>query len=778
MPESEQVIDPVTENKAIVAAYRRLLRAIREHIPQTRKSLGTLRQAFNIARKAHEDQRRQSGEAYIFHPLKVAEYVLTEIKLYDYKAVIAALLHDVIEDNEDYTYDRIKAKFGVEIADIVLSLTKIKQSSKANFRDNRSQNNQIIPDDRRFQNSQVGFEVKDSELSGVNQILLLESIVKDPRIILIKFADRLHNIRTIGNVSKLKKQRILAETKLFYIALAYRLGLYRIKSEFEDIAFENLNKPEFKRLKIYITKTFPQENLILTTFKAELHELLKPLNLQELEIIGRFKNVYSAYAKTQRRNIKVEDIYDFYGIRIIFKADTETEKDLCNRIFETINRHYNDNIRHRHWLDGRDNGYQAIHTTVLFQNHWIEIQIRSHRMHDFAENGLAAHWNYKNIRLGSHDDTNKNMNRWFDNIRRIIKNRGQNEDWNQFATRISKDFFGETITVYTLDNQKIVLPKKATVLDCAFYIDEARALKFIAAKVNHTIKGADARLKHGDFIKILDSDSVEVKSSWLNNVFTEKAIQAIKAHLETQRTKVIQLGREKLQQVLKIHNLPTESGFITHFYKHNFEKEADFLFDLGSRDELPSLNFELNSTPAARQDPSRDQDSTFLVNPQEINLIANCCKPLLGDEIVGIKGNRADEELKIHRINCTAIETILANRKEQLVKAKWQKIAGISETCIGIKGVERRGLIQELTQVINSFNSRAVKIYSLFISLDKSETCFSAILNVRVQNSQTLGSVVNKIKTIEGIDSAARIEDEEHFETQEQFRRELSLMNF
>ena len=713
------------ENKAIVAAYRRLLRVVHKHIPQTRKALRLLRQAFEVAMKAHHNQRRQSGEAYIFHPLKVAEYVLTEIKLYDYQAVIAAILHDVIEDNEEFTYDYIEKKFGAEIADIVLSLTKIKQKSKANFRDNRPLNNQTDIANKRLQNSQVDLRIKGAELGGVNQILLLESIIKDPRIILIKFADRLHNIRHIENLSKLKKQRIFAETKLFYIALAYRLGLYRIKSEFEEITFKHLNPQEYKSIGTYINTKFPRRNQTLDAFTDALYKLLAPLKLTQLEITGRFKNTYSAYLKTKRRGIDVAEIYDFYGVRIVFNASVETEKQLCNTVFETINNCYSDNIRHRHWLDGRTNGYQSIHTTVLFENNWIEVQIRSRRMHEFAENGLAAHWNYKNINLKAYDFVNANMDRWFDNISQIIKkDKRQHEDWNQVAARLSKDLFGETITVYTLDNKRIVLPKKATVLDCAFHIDEARALKFIAAKVNYTMKGAEVRLKHGDFIQILDSESVEVKASWLNNVFTEKATQAIKAHLETQRVKVIQVGRKKLQRVLEIHNLPAESSFIAHFYRHNFESEADFLFDLGSKDEIPTLNFELNPTATPDQNRSQNQDNTFLVNPQEINLLANCCKPLLGDDIVAIKALETHEELKIHRINCGSIQTVLATCKERIIKAKWQKVAGVNEACIGIKGLERRGLIQDLTKIINSFDPASVKIYSLFISLDQSEISF------------------------------------------------------
>ncbi len=757
------------ENKRIIIAYKRLLKTVNETIGVQPKE-NILRKAFEVAVDAHKNQRRKSGEPYILHPIEVARLILSEMKLHDFTSVIAALLHDVVEDNEDYTIEYINKHFGPEIAQMVSSLTKIKRLSRNAFSQLRSRN--------------VDMNLTRADLTGGNQLLLLKTIVQDPRIILIKFADRLHNMRTIQQLNDLKRKRIIAETEIFYIALAYRLGLYKVKSELEDIAFHYSYPDEYAHIENSLKTKFKHQESFIEEFKKEFKNILESLNLRNIEITGRLKNIYSIYKKIKRKKVSINEIYDYYAIRIVFDCKQEEEINLCTQIFKIINNTYkNSKKRHRNWLvETRSNNYQAIHTTIFHKEakNWIEVQIRTKRMHEMAEYGLAAHWNYKNVKLyppnlasAFSDDK---LEKWFEHIRKALTDKDYGDkNWNEISARLSKDFFGVTITVFTAQGQQQVLPKDATVLDFAFHVNKDKALKCLAAKVNYEIKEKGYPLKNGDIVEFLDSDSVQVDQDWLILVTTDKAKYLISKHLDIVRQKMIVNGKDILKKILEENKLPYNEKLIKHFYQNVYDNEEDFLCDLGMK-KVPDLSFELglNDTlkPKIIDEKPNEQGDIIFIGGQDKKRLADCCKPLLGDDIVGIRRNiTSKDNLEVHRTTCLSVKNVLGMHKNALVKVKWQKADGVNETCIYIHGLEKKGLIGNIAQKLNyesNFN-----INGLFISLDKSGAYFSAILSVDVQNAKILERILREIKTVEGVREARRIEDEYHFKMKKDFSGKL-----
>ena len=729
------------EKKEILRNYRGLLRVLKLKLKPGDKEL--LRTAFEMAAKAHETMRRKSGEPYILHPIAVAKICVEEIGL-GIRSTICALLHDTVEDT-DITLDDIQREFGVEVSKIVDGLTKI-----SNVMDTNST----------------------QQAENFKKILL--TLTDDPRVILIKLADRLHNMRTLESMKREKQLKISSETIYVYAPLAHRMGLYTIKTELEDLAMKYMEPDTYRYIAQKLTDTKRERTKYINDFVRPLKEKLEKANL-DFEIFGRPKSIHSIWNKMKKKGVSFEEVYDLFAIRILVNSPLEKEKEDCWKVYSIITDEYNPSPeRLRDWLSNpKSNGYEALHTTVMGSHgRWVEVQIRTQRMNEIAEKGLAAHWKYKE---GKDDESR--FDKWFHQIREALSNQDSNSI--EFLQDFKTSFLAEEIYVYTPKGEVKMLPIGASALDFAFGVHTAVGSRCIGAKVNHKLVPISHKLRSGDQIEIITSAKQKPNIEWLNFVVTSKAKSKIKDTLKEEKRKTAEEGRYTLQRKLEgmgaamSHNNLDE---LTSFYKVN--SSLDLLYDIAIKKiDLKELKeFTLHGDKLLPPKPVKHvveeksgkeiatrhfdkKDAELIIFGESSDRIqytlANCCKPIPGDDVFGFV--TTGEGLKIHRTNCPNAARLLANYGHRVVKTKWAKNKEISFlTGLKIIGLDDVGVIHKITNLI----SGELKFNISAMTIEAKEGIFEGNVKIFVHDKEELDELVDRLVSMSGIERVDRYDTE------------------
>ena len=733
-------LDEEQEKKEIVRKYRALSRALRPKIKKGDKEL--LRTAFEMAANAHKTMRRKSGEPYIFHPIAVAMICVEEIGL-GVRSTICALLHDTVEDT-DITLDDIKSEFGNEIAKIVDGLTKISSVMDTN---------------------------SSQQAENFKKILL--TLTDDPRVILIKLADRLHNMRTLDSMKQEKQLKISSETIWVYAPLAHRMGLYNIKTELEDLSMKYLEADTYKEIAKKLAETKRERTKYINEFIRPLKEKLANTGF-EFEIYGRPKSIHSIWNKIKKKGVSFEEVYDLFAIRVILDASIEKEKEECWKVYSLITDEYLPSPeRLRDWLSNpKSNGYEALHTTVMGpQGKWVEVQIRTKRMNEIAEKGLAAHFKYKE---GSQNEDR--FDKWFMQIREALGN--QDEGGIDFLQDFKTSFLAEEIYVYTPKGDVKMLPTNSSALDFAFFIHTAIGSKCIGAKVNHKLVPISHKLRSGDQIEIITSSKQKPSEDWLNNVVTAKAKNSIKDALREEKKTIAEEGKYTLQRKFEgigaVYN-PYNIDQVMNYYKLN--SQLDLLYKIATKTiDLKELKlFQVVGDKIEAPKPimvptehSQDQNIQKQIPKKDSELIifgessdqikytlAKCCNPIPGDDVFGFVST--GKGLIIHRTTCPNATQLLANYGHRVVKTKWAKNKEISFlTGLSIIGLDDVGVVNKITNII----SGELKINIAALTIESKEGLFEGTIKVFVHDKEELEELVDRIKSLNGIQQVNRFDAE------------------
>lgn len=734
------------EKKLILREYRALLRALKQRIKKGDKAL--IRRAFEMSADAHKDMRRKSGEPYILHPIAVARIVVEEISL-GVTSAISALLHDVVEDTE-LTLDDMQHEFGLTVAKIIDGLTKI-----ANVVDGNAE----------------------TSIQAENFRKILLALAEDPRVILIKLADRLHNMRTLGSMSRDKQLKICSETTYIYAPLAHRLGLYEIKSELEDLALKYTQPEAYGSIARGLRETKRERTKYINEFIRPIKEELSRNNFN-FDIYGRPKSINSIWNKIRTKHVSFEEVYDLFAIRIVLDSEYEKEKEDCWKVYSIITNFYKPSPdRLRDWVSvPKGNGYEALHTTVMGPGgRWVEVQIKTERMNAIAEKGLAAHWKYKEGTPRPHENK---LDAWLQHLREILNN--PDTDTLDFMQDFKLDLFTEEIYVYTPKGDMRVLPKGATALDFAFDIHSELGARCIGAKVNYKLVPLSHPLKSGDQVEVISSTKQKPGEDWLSFVITAKAKSRIKYYLKEQKRKIGDDGKEILQRKLSHMGLPLSPHNLNELCLH-FKKPSplDLYYaiavgniDLKELKEL-SVNGDKLSPPVKQQDirtaivtndeiqkqkPAKGTELVIFGETSDKILykLAQCCQPIPGDDVFGFI--TAGEGLKIHRSDCPNAARLLSHYGHRVVKTKWAKNKEISFLSgVRITGLDDVGVIKKITNII----SDTLNMNMRSISIDSHEGIFEGTIMVYVHDREEFDYLCDQLASLNGINTVERIETTE-----------------
>jgi GTP pyrophosphokinase len=733
-------LDEEQEKKEIVRHYRALLRALREKLKKGDKEL--LRTAFEMAADAHKTMRRKSGEPYVLHPLAVAMICVEEIGL-GVRSTICALLHDTVEDT-NIALDDIKSEFGNEIAKIVDGLTKISTVMDTN---------------------------SSQQAENFKKILL--TLTDDPRVILIKLADRLHNMRTLDAMKQEKQLKIASETIWVYAPLAHRMGLYNVKTELEDLSMKYMEPAIYKEIAKKLAETKRERTKYINEFIRPLKEKLTAAEF-DFEIQGRPKSIHSIWNKIKKKEVSFEEVYDLFAIRVILNADLDKEKEDCWKVYSMITDEYSPSPeRLRDWLSNpKSNGYEALHTTVMGpQGKWVEVQIRTKRMNEIAEKGLAAHFKYKE---GSQNEDR--FDKWFVQIREALGN--QQDEGIDFLQDFKTSFLAEEIYVYTPKGEVKMLPINSSALDFAFYIHTAIGSKCIGAKVNHKLVPISHKLRSGDQIEIITSNKQKPSEDWLSSVVTAKAKNSIKDALREEKKIIAEEGKYSLQRKLEgIGALYNTYNIDQIMFYYKLSSHLDLLFKIatktidlkelklfqviGDKIEAPkpvNLSPEINLENPALKAASK-KDSELIIFGESSDKIkytlGKCCNPIPGDDVFGFVST--GKGLIIHRNNCPNATQLLANYGHRVVKTKWAKNKEISFlTGLSIIGLDDVGVVNKITNII----SGELKINIAALTIESTEGLFKGTIKVYVHDKDELEELVTRIKSLNGIQQVIRFDTE------------------
>ena len=727
------------ENKEISARYKDLISNTYRTLDEENNKL--IRKAFDIALDAHKDQRRKTGEPYIFHPIAVAKIVAEEIGL-GATSIACALLHDVIEDSE-YTYDDIKKIFGEKIATIVNGLTKISVMTNQNI-----------------------------SIQSENYRKLLLTLSEDFRVILIKIADRLHNMRTLESMAPDKQKKIASETVYIYAPLAHRLGLYNIKSELEDLSLKYNNPDVYKEITQKLELEKEQREKYVEEFKKEVTEQLVSEGLN-VSIKGRAKAISSIYRKMLKQGVTFEEVFDNYAIRIIYRSDVKNEKFLAWKIYSIVTDLYHSNPqRMRDWItQPRATGYESLHLTVLGPDKkWIEVQIRSERMDDIAQKGVAAHYKYKEGFKGTSDD--RNFEKWVTEIREVLENQSSLSA-TDFMDNIKLNLYSKEVFIFTPKGEIKILPRGSSALDFAFSVHSDLGMKCLGAKVNGKLVPISYELQNGDMVDILSSQNQKPKADWLDFVVTSKAKSKIKHFLNSEKSSLVIEGKETLQRKLrhaKLNFNDEEINKMQKFFELKTSQELFLGFQDGSLDAssirkyIESKNVINNLLNRFRKSPTKN--TTFEdKNEENLDLIifgkdeeklnysfAKCCTVLPGDKIFGFI--TISEGIKVHNDSCPNAINLRAQYDYRVIPAKWVNEESFKNRIkIEIEGLDRLGMINDITQVIS--NSMNLDMKSMTIA--SNDGIFTGAINLEVKNRSQLEETFKKLKAIKGISKIKRI---------------------
>ncbi|PVY41635.1 RelA/SpoT family protein [Pontibacter virosus] len=729
------MIDPEAERKEILRHYRRLLKHAKPFLKDNDAKI--IKKAFNTSVEAHKDMRRKSGEPYILHPLAVAQIAVEEIGL-GTTSIVAALLHDVVEDT-DMEVDEVEREFGPSVARIIEGLTKI---------------------------SGV-FDYGTSQQAENFRKMLL-TLSDDVRVILIKLADRLHNMRTLDSMPRHKQLKIASETMYLYAPLAHRLGLYAIKSELEDLYLKYTDTDTYKDISTKIRQTRSARGKFIKDFISPIEEELRRHGFK-FNIKGRPKSIYSILKKIKKQNITFEEIYDLFAIRITLDVPLEHEKAACWQVYSIITDFYQPNPdRLRDWVNTpKANGYESLHTTVMSKSgQWVEVQIRTKRMDEIAERGYAAHWKYKSD--GSGGESGLEM--WINKVRDMLENNTANA--LEFMDEFRKNLFVEEVFVFTPKGELLILPDRATALDFAFEIHSEIGLHCLGAKVNQKLVPLSFRLRNGDQVEILTSQKQKPNEEWLDYVVTSKARSRIKEYLREDRKNKSEQGKAMLERRLVYLKVPETQGNLNKlmaFFNVPSVQDLHYRIATGHIDiknikevifsaqaergasmlEPKSFDREVQKIRGVTSDMLVIGENTFNMNYK----VATCCNPIPGDEVFGFESE--EDGIEIHRTNCKKGIELMSNYGNRIIKAKWtdQKelafLAGIR-----IKGTDRVGLVNDLTRIIS--NSLRVNMRS--ITIDSHDGIFEGNIMVFVNDTGHLDKLIQRMGKVTGVLTVERFD--------------------
>jgi guanosine-3',5'-bis(diphosphate) 3'-pyrophosphohydrolase len=726
------------EKKLILREYRALLRALKAKLKPGDRRL--IRIAFEMAVEAHKTMRRKSGEPYILHPIAVARICAEEIGL-GVRSTICSLLHDTVEDT-DISLEDVEREFGNEIARIVDGLTKISNVIDVNA---------------------------SQQAENFKKILL--TLTDDPRVILIKLADRLHNMRTLDHMKADKQLKISSETVYVYAPLAHRMGLYNIKTEMEDLAMKYLEPDSYKEIARKLAETKKERTRYINEFIKPLKDKLDKAELK-FEIYGRPKHIHSIQNKMKKKGVSFEEVYDLFAIRIILNSAPENEKSDCWKVYSIITDEYTPAPeRLRDWLSNpKSNGYEALHTTVMGpQGKWVEVQIRTKRMNEIAEKGLAAHWKYKE---GSSDENR--FDKWFQQIREVIGN--QDTDSVDFLQDFKTSFLAEEIYVYTPKGDVKMLPVGSTALDFAFSIHSAIGSKTIGAKVNHKLVPISHKLRSGDQVEIITSNKQKPNEDWLNFVVTSKAKGRIRDALKEEKRKIAEEGKHIVQKKVEAMGAAFNQHNIDELWSYYKLSSALDLFyqvaikniDLKELKDFKVFGDKIDpSKPVRVQEikvdgihaPLAKKDAELIIFGESSDKIvynlANCCKPIPGDDVFGFV--TTGKGLTIHRTNCPNAAKLMANFGHRIVKTKWAKNKEISFlTGLKIVGLDDVGVVNKITSLI----SGELRINIAALTIEAKEGVFEGNIKLYVHDKEELDELVSRLLALPGIEKVDRYDTE------------------
>jgi len=736
--------DTEIENKEIVKRYRNLLRVWNSKVPADRK---LVRRAFDLATDAHKDMRRQSGEPYIYHPIEVATIVAGEIGL-GTTSIVSALLHDVVEDT-NYHLDDIRFHFGDKVAQIIDGLTKIEE---------------II--DKPSPSPQA---------ENFRKILL--TLTQDVRVILVKLADRLHNMRTLEALPKDRQLKIASETSYLFAPLAHRLGLFAIKSELEDLSLRATEPEIYHSLQQKLEASKADRLRFTNKFIYPIKRDLRSKGIK-FQIFAREKSIFSIWQKMKNKEIPFEEVYDLFAVRIVLDLPLELEKSECWKVYSIITDHYRPNHnRLRDWISiPKANGYEALHTTVMSHTgRWVEVQIRSRRMDDIAERGYAAHWKYKDL-----IDSETGVEEWLNKIRDLLIE--EDTDALDFVNDFKLNLFADEIYVYTPKGDVKTLPAGSTVLDFAYAIHSEIGNHCIGAKVNQLLVSRKHTLKNGDQLEVLASKSIMPEADWLHYALTAKARANIKQYIKEQRRKLTILGKEKLAALFQQLNLPDDKATVQKLIDFHKIKSPEDLFymlangDLGV-DEVKQFSqegerknlFNYLSRPFIKAKPVNNKSLSetivekLKVKPESLLLgdditqikyiLARCCSPIPGDDVVGFLNENGS--IQIHRTNCPEAIDLMSKYGKRIVKAKWKNKESIGFlTGIKIHGVDKKGFIRKVTEVITEKHNINIRSFHL----DTSEGMTEGTIMLYLHDTQTLHKLLENLMKIKEIIKVTRVD--------------------
>ncbi|MBT8280266.1 MAG: RelA/SpoT family protein [Muriicola sp.] len=732
---SDTVIDK--ENREIAKQYKELLRISYQTLSPQDKKL--IRSAFDVAVDAHKNQRRKSGEAYVFHPIAVAKIVASEIGL-DAVSIASALLHDVVEDTE-YTLDDIERLFGETVARIVDGLTKIAHLKK------------------------------DTNISqqAENFRKMLLTLHDDVRVIIIKIADRYHNMLTMDAMPEDKQVKLASETLYIYAPLAHRIGLYNIKTELEDLSLKYTEPEVYNDIQSKIEETKEEQLQYIEDFSAVIRDSLDKEKLR-YNIKGRMKSIFSIRKKMNTQSVSYDEIYDKFAIRIIYKSDKRNEKFLAWKIYSIVTDHFTPNpIRLRDWISSpKSTGYEALHITVMGpQGKWVEVQIRSERMHEIAEKGYAAHFKYKHG-----DQKEQGIEEWLNRLQEAMEN--SNGSAVDFVEEFKLNLYSKEIFVFTPKGELISLPKGATPIDFAFSIHTEVGMRTRGARVNGKLVPLSTKLKSGDQLEIVTSDSAKPNQNWLEYATTARARSKIRASLRDEKKAVAEEGKEILRRKLKSQKVSLNEDSVNKmvvYFKLKTSLDLFYRVGIGSIDNQKIKDFASSYNNAfisffknrmrkkpVPEDIDKDEITSkfdmLVFGKEEEKLeykLSQCCNPIPGDEVFGFIS--VNDGIKVHKKNCPNAISLQSNYAYRIISAKWIDSTQEEFTAeIKLTGLDNLGLINDITEIIS--DNMHVNMRNL--NFDTDGGTFSGRITVVVKNKAILKKVMENLKEVQGIDKVSR----------------------
>ncbi|MDC1180279.1 RelA/SpoT family protein [Flavobacteriaceae bacterium] len=728
------------ENNAIAKEYKELLKISYQTLSAADKKL--IRKAFDLAVEAHNGQRRRSGEAYVFHPIAVAKIVSSEIGL-DATSIASALIHDVVEDNENYTINDIEQMFGKVVAKIVHGLTKISKLSKSS----------------------------DVSLQAENFKKMVLTLNDDIRVIIIKIADRLHNMQTMHSMKPDKQIKIASETLYIYAPLAHRIGLYNIKSELEDLGLKYLEPDVYNDISSRLIESKEEQDHYI----EEINKTLSgKLNSEKLKYIikGRPKSIYSIRNKMIKKGVSFDEVYDRFAVRIIYKSSLKNEKFLAWKIYSIVTDFFTPNpIRLRDWISSpRSTGYEALHITVVGpKKRWVEVQIRSERMNEIAEKGYAAHYKYKQV-----GDSDGSLDLWLNKIQETLINNNSNNAVD-FVEEFKLNLYSEEIFVFTPAGELKSLPKNATSLDFAFSIHTEIGLKTRGVKVNGKLVPLNSKLKSGDRVEILTSDKTKPNANWLDYANTARAKNKIKSSLNDEKKKLAEEGKEilrrKLKQ-LKINLNESSINELVRFFK--LKTSLDLFYRVGINTiDNPMLKKYANSRSnvlmsflknrITRKPKKFDLDKQEITQKYDMLVfgsdeekleykLSQCCNPIQGDGVFGFL--TINDGIKVHKFSCPNALSLQSNYAYRIINAKWIDSSQQDFTVIiNISGIDTFGLVNNITKVI----SDNMNVNMKKLNFETNSGVFSGSITMLVKSNNYAVKVMEKIKKLNGVEKVKRI---------------------